>query len=589
MKSFQIRRLLERVFTPLIFVSLLIATVATPTAAKGTRGLATITGTVRDNKGAPLAGALIQLIREGRAVIKQTYSGRDGSFSARIPAGRYSLRAIADGFSEVLFSSVTVSPSAEIIYRFNLEPLGSGRTLVEQRADRDSAKWRLRAAQSRRSIFQANEGKDATIAEVEAAEDAANQSSELIGEQREAANKARMQGVIETYFAASANPFAPSYEGVNFAVALPASDRVDLVFAGQTGTGEGAPQRLEATARVRAGDRHHLNIGAGGARLQTLTVANGRRTRNGLGQMSVRAVDEWIVRDGVVVVFGLDYSRFLGAGNADAIVPRIGFQFDANARTRVKAAFAPGGEEAEQQSSANFEDGDVIFKQPMTRPVALVDGRAVLNRSRRLEIGVERVLDNASNLEATAFFDSVNGRGVGLMATPVSSFSGDAGAALLGVANQQGSARGLRVVYSRRLSRVWSASAGYSFGRGQKLSSNGINNPGELFSDGFFQTAAVQLSAGWSTGTHVQTVFRFSPQATVFAIDPFAGRLAVYDPSLSIQVTQDLPRFGLPVHAQAIIDARNLFDFQSSTENGETLLQLGQTRRTLRGGISVRF
>lgn len=589
MKSFQIRRLLERVFTPLIFVSLLIATVATPTAAKGTRGLATITGTVRDNKGAPLAGALIQLIREGRAVIKQTYSGRDGSFSARIPAGRYSLRAIADGFSEVLFSSVTVSPSAEIIYRFNLEPLGSGRTLVEQRADRDSAKWRLRAAQSRRSIFQANEGKDATIAEVEAAEDAANQSSELIGEQREAANKARMQGVIETYFAASANPFAPSYEGVNFAVALPASDRVDLVFAGQTGTGEGAPQRLEATARVRAGDRHHLNIGAGGVRLQTLTVANGHRTRNGLGQMSVRAVDEWIVRDGVVVVFGLDYSRFLGAGNADAIVPRIGFQFDANARTRVKAAFAPGGEEAEQQSSANFEDGDVIFKQPMTRPVALVDGRAVLNRSRRLEIGVERVLDNASNLEATAFFDSVNGRGVGLMATPVSSFSGDAGAALLGVANQQGSARGLRVVYSRRLSRVWSASAGYSFGRGQKLSSNGINNPGELFSDGFFQTAAVQLSAGWSTGTHVQTVFRFSPQATVFAIDPFAGRLAVYDPSLSIQVTQDLPRFGLPVHAQAIIDARNLFDFQSSTENGETLLQLGQTRRTLRGGISVRF
>src|SRR6266487_3494348 len=362
-----------------------------------------------------------------------------------------------------------------------------------------------------------------------------------------------------------------------------------MVFAGQTGTGEGAPQRLEATARVRAGDRHHLNIGAGGVRLQTLPMANGHRTRNGLGQMSVRAVDEWIVRDGVVVVFGLDYSRFLGAGNADAIVPRIGFQFDANARTRVKAAFAPGGEEAEQQSSANFEDGDVIFKQPMTRPVALVDGRAVLNRSRRLEIGVERVLDNASNLEATAFFDSVNGRGVGLMATPVSSFNGDAGAALLGVANQQGSARGLRVVYSRRLSRVWSASAGYSFGRGQKLSSNGINNPGELFSDGFFQTAAVQLSAGWSTGTHVQTVFRFSPQATVFAIDPFAGRLAVYDPSLSVQVSQDLPTFGLPVRAQAIIDARNLLDFQSRINNGEKIFEVGPNGRSLRGGILVRF
>ena len=30
--------------------------------------------------------------------------------------------------------------------------------------------------------------------------------------------------------------------------------------------------------------------------------------------MSVRAVDEWVVRDGVVVVLGLDYSKFVGGG-----------------------------------------------------------------------------------------------------------------------------------------------------------------------------------------------------------------------------------------------------------------------------------
>ena len=87
----------------------------------------------------------------------------------------------------------------------------------------------------------------------------------------------------------------------------------------------------------------------------------------------------------------------------------------------------------------------------------------------------------------------------------------------------------------------------------------------------------------------MQTVFRFSPEATVFAIDPFAGRLAVYDPSLSIQVTQDLPTFGLPVRAQAVIDARNLLDLQTRTNNGATLLEIGPNGRTLRGGILVRF
>jgi hypothetical protein len=100
---------------------------------------------------------------------------------------------------------------------------------------------------------------------------------------------------------------------------------------------------------------------------------------------------------------------------------------------------------------------------------------------------------------------------------------------------------------------------------------------------------ALQLAGDWSTGTHVQTVFRFSPEATVFAIDPFAGQLAVYDPSLSIQVTQDLPTFGLPLRAQAVIDARNLLDVQTTTSNGETLLQVGPNGRSLRGGISVRF
>jgi len=578
-----------RFSAPLAALAVLLALTATPGFGKGTRGLATITGTVRDNKGMPLAGAVIQLIREGaNQLVKQTYSGKDGSFSARIPAGRYSLRAIAIGFSEVLFSSVQVSPSAEIAYRFNLEPVGSGRTLVEQRADRDSVKWRLRAAQGHQSIFQTNEGDDPNIAAVESADRAANETAEAKDEPRtDERGRLRTQGVVESYFATAANPFAGSYEGVNFAVAMPASERIDLIFAGQTGTA-GAPQRFETTARVRATDRHRIDLSGGAVRFSTFGPG-GRTESRSLGQMSVRAVDEWIVRDGVVVVMGLDYSRFLGAGGADTLSPRLGIQFDANARTRLKAAYTTSDEGAGIQSSTGFEDGDVIFKQPSSRPVAFVGGRAVMGRSRRLEFGVERVLDNHSNLEASAFVDLTSGRGVGLMAAPLSAFSGNSSNALLSIANLEGSARGVRVVYSRRLNHVWSAAAGYSLGRGQKLSPGGLTDPGSVFSNGFFQTAALQVAGDWSTGTHVQTVFRFSPDATVFAIDPFAGRLAVYDPSLSVQVTQDLPTFGLPMRAQAVLDARDLLDLQPRTSNSTTILRMGPNGRTLRGGISVRF
>jgi len=578
-------RALFKFSSPLVVVAFVMAMYA-PTMAKTPRGLATISGTVRDNKGAPLAGALIELIREGaNQIVKQTRSAADGSFSARIPAGRYSLRAIATGFSDVLFTSVQVSPSAEIAYRFNLEPANSPRTLVNQRGDKDNVKWTLRSAQSRRSIFQANQGDDATVAAVEQSNDEVAEASEP---KTDKPGHVRLQGVAETYFATASNRYSTPYEGVNFAMALPASETIDLIFAGQTGIGASAPQRFETTARVRMGDRHRLDLVGGGAQFFTITDKKSA-SRQKLGQMTVRAVDEWIVRDGVVVVFGLDYSRFLGAGNAAAITPRFGLQFDANARTRVKASYTSGDDDTSLQSSASFEEGDVFFKQPQTQPVAFVGGRAVMGQSRRLEFGVERALDNRSNVEAAAFMDMTSNRGVGLLAMPISAFSGEPSAAMLDVANQNGSARGMRLVYSRRLNHVWSTSAGYSFGRGQKLSSLGVTNPTDLFSNGFFQTAAVQVAGDWSTGTHVQTVFRFSPQATVFAIDPFAGRLAVYDPSLSVQITQDLPTFGLPVRAKAVIDARNLFDFQPRVNNGDTVIEVGPTARSVRGGIQLRF
>lgn len=554
--------------------------------------IATVSGSVKDSKGNPIAGAIVSLIKDGaREIIKQVKSAADGTFIARIAPGRYSLSAIADGFSAVLFNSVQVRPADEVVYRFNLEPIGSGRTAPERRKDRDDRKWMLRSRMGNRSIFQMGEGEDDTVNAVRARQDEADDSVDVIAARNEDASSgsARPQGVVETYFASSAGRHAYNFAGVNFAISRPASERVDVIIAGQTGVGTGAPQRLEATTSIRATDKHRVSLSAASGVLNNYQGSN-VTTAERLGQLSLRAVDEWLVRDGVVIVLGLDYSRFFGAGKSRSINPRFGVQFDAGPRTRLRAAYAPATDWATAaQSVVEFEDGPVIFREPVSTPIAYVDGRAVMERSSRLEVGVERVLDNESSVEATAFFDTTSNRGVGLLSAPISAFSGEAGLPLLTVANQQGGAQGLRVVYTRRISRVLNASAGYSMGRGQQISARGLTDPSELFDNGFFQSAAFEMSANLDTGTRVRTVFRFSPSATVFAIDPFAGRLAVYDPSLSILITQELPNFGLPVRAQAVIDARNLLDTQTSTEDGETFLTVDAARRSLRGGISVRF
>ncbi|HKG97253.1 MAG TPA: carboxypeptidase-like regulatory domain-containing protein, partial [Pyrinomonadaceae bacterium] len=139
-------------------------------AASSKKSLATITGTVRDNRGNPLAGALISLVREGVKTVKEARTDREGNFIAKVLPGRYGIKAIATGFTEVVFTSVDVKAQQELVYRFNLEPVGYGNTLPERRRDRDDVKWILRSAQAKRSIFQVQEGQDSTVQAVTDAE-----------------------------------------------------------------------------------------------------------------------------------------------------------------------------------------------------------------------------------------------------------------------------------------------------------------------------------------------------------------------------------------------------------------------------------
>ena len=65
------------------------ASAATANEATGKGNLATITGAVLDDKGNPVTGALISLMRDGaKKVIKETRSDASGRFTTRISPGR---------------------------------------------------------------------------------------------------------------------------------------------------------------------------------------------------------------------------------------------------------------------------------------------------------------------------------------------------------------------------------------------------------------------------------------------------------------------------------------------------------------------
>lgn len=258
-----------------LFVVIILCGAATPLTFGQRRPFGIITGSVRDHRGKPVAGALVSLVQEGAAgkAIKQTLSAADGSFLARVLPGRYALRAEASGFTAAAFNAVQIGSSDELVYRFNLEPVGLGQTTPEKRIDRDDPKWVLRSKQSRRSIFHVQEGED-SVAEMAA--EAIDRADENASYADDTSQKRRPRGVIETYYAASASDLAGPYLGTNFAFETPVNEQLNLIFVGQLG----ALRRLEAITRLQANDRHRISLKLGGAQLQSVVERRGKRMRS---------------------------------------------------------------------------------------------------------------------------------------------------------------------------------------------------------------------------------------------------------------------------------------------------------------------
>ena len=122
------------------------------------------------------------------------------------------------------------------------------------------------------------------------------------------------------------------------ATLVPVGENAEIIFAGQVGVGKNSPRRFETQVKFRPSDKHQVRLNTSVGTLGTFTTGNDAKK---LSQFSLQGSDEWNVREGVILVFGLDYSRFLGAGDDFSLSPRLGLQYDINAKTRFRAAYTP--------------------------------------------------------------------------------------------------------------------------------------------------------------------------------------------------------------------------------------------------------
>jgi len=533
-----------------------------------------IKGFIQDGNGSPLVGAAVLIIADKadepklEKVIRRANTNAEGKFIASgISPGRYKVKAEAAGFKAV---EVAADVKANKVTIFDSIQLRRINTLAEETSLNLDPKYASR--QANRTIFH-HQDTERKASEAEAARAVAltDRSPEL-------------HGFVNTFAqtTASANADQRSFLGANFAISEQLTRNTNIVVSGQAGYGEGAPQRAEVLTTTHAGDRHKLSVALGYARF----ILSRRDINPALGQFSLSATDTWQVSGPVLVVYGLEFARFTEGAQGTSVMPRFGIAFDASAHTRLFAGLVPGSS-TDTQASINLESGEIVFSEP--KPVAITaDKEPMMDRSYRLQFGGEQMLSESSSVEMMAFFDTVSGHGVGLLAIPTEGISDDP---QLQTALQRGRSRGLRVTYKRRINDVFDGTVGYAFGEGQRLSAEGITEPARLFKPALFHVVTARVNANFiNTGTKVSTVLRLAPEDAVFAIDPFQGQIATFDPNISVSLTQELPSFGfVPGHWQALIDLRNLLDQQASVSDERQDLIAGRFNRLIRVGVSLRF
>lgn len=542
--------------------------------AQAAAGRGSIRGVVMDASGSPLIGAAVVVLADSEAakaekVIRRASTDIEGKFTATgIAPGHYRVKAEADGFKPVELAADVKPNKVTVFDSIFLRRVTALADDTSMNADSKFAARRVRGTifhydESQKDSRPANDSSDSTVA-------LSQRSTELHG-------AVNMFGQTT----ASMSPDRSSFGGANFAVSEHIGRDANLVVSGQVGYGNGAPQSLRAFTTAHAGNRHRVSVALGYGRFTFSRQSAIPR----LGQFSVSATDTWQVSGPVLVVYGLEFARFAERGSGTSVLPRFGVALDAGARTRLYAGLVPGPS-TDRQSTVNLESGEIEFSEP--RPVVIAGGEPMMERSYRLQFGGEQILSDKSSLEVMAFLDTVSGHGVGLLSIPNDSPQAEVP---LRVEDQSGRTRGLRVVYRRHINKVMDGAVGYAFGEGQQLDREGITTPANLFSNRLFHLVSAKLDANFiGTGTRVSTVLRLAPGQALFAIDPFQGQIATYDPNLSVSLTQELPALGfIPGQWAAVIDLRNLLDQQASVADDRQELVASRFHRLIRVGLSLRF
>jgi len=564
-------------------VVLLAATLAAPSVGAEGRSGALI-GWVEDHRGAPIAGALVSVFAKG-AVNGGfvTFSDSSGHFSlASLPAGLYTLRALAADGMAAPARQISVLPNRPSIFTLSLAPNPDAE--MEEAAVAEGVsprgrelRWLLR--HKRRSVLEdRGHAAGGERGEAPRAADLTDAIAPWLGE---------IDGSIElvtTPMARGSTDEGPAGQGPASLGLVRLSGR--FADAGHWSVGgllaesEDDLWRMAGEFVVEPGGGHEIRAGTGyGTRFVVPLLPasrDGRAENQRVGAIFLE--DRWHLSDRLTAAAGARYSHIGFLRDSQHVDPALSIAFHPGARTALR-----GGITARTVPPG----GDLLTLSALASSTALAhalsDDEVRAEKILRYDFTVDHALGNTS-LGGHFFHETVNDR-------LVSVFGGPAGNRFLRVLNGPSvAAKGAGLTLSRSFGGVLRGSLSYTYGQASNVGDD-PDKPGAISfrPDGEFHDVVARVETVIErSATRVRVycrVNRLSPDTeTTEASD------AIQSTRFDVQLSQGLPFLGGLTRADwdLLFALRNLLYEPEGAAALDEMTVSSPPMRVL-GGLSLSF
>jgi hypothetical protein len=559
-----------------------------------------LVGWVEDTRGTPVAGVVISLFGKGvDAAGLVTLSDSAGRFFLpSLPAGSYTLRALAAGHLPAPARQVTVLPNRDSTFTVSLTPLKLDPALPDKAAEAVAEegsdatrelRWLLR--HKRRSVL---EEQGETIVADDATPDDALTRAATAGAPRLASSwLTDLGGTVEVM----ANPAGVGVGSVPLGFQAPPESFSLLQLKGRMGLGgswslgglvadsESTTWRTAAEFIIEPGGGHEVQVGSGyGTRLFQPLVGNSGDREGRLDNRTVGAIfvqDRWQAAENVAYTAGARFSYIGFLADRNHIDPFAAVELRRDEHTRVRGTVS---------SRTMVPGGDLLTLSVLgsapAMAFAVMDDQLRPERAMHYELTVDQAVGSAT-LSARTFYEGVEDQ-------LINAFTGPRAARTLRIVNGGGvQARGMGLTVARRFGNAFSGSVTYTYGHSWRRDPVLVTEAGALpdlfaYRDADFHDVVTRVETfiDWSD-TRVIAFYRLN-SLTPEVDGKKTGALA--NARFDVQLRQGLPFLGGLTRAdwEFLLAVRNLFYETSEGATLDEVAVLNPPKRVL-GGISVRF